>query len=548
MNGFIHQKKQNMHTVASFLVCTGIVLLFLLLYANAAREPFRLGDVDGNSKVESADARLALRASVQLESFEQDSAPFLAADIDKNGIIQSSDARIILRATVGLEQLEEKWNTVKKFAPYKPEKEQWSVWDDMPDNSVYNGTPEPFKNSVDANIVWNNDAEYQLLKINGFVYLSSPGTEHFYVGQKTTSGEQKWISPFQEVLENTYQTNHYENTYILNCEPVITTDSNCYLASPGDNSDMTGSIQAMLKMKKVCQLGPGDFYVSGITIPAYGLLRGCGTATRLILLDSVETGYAVQLLSYSCITDMRIVGATSAIKPTDPIGERHGILFEGLADSEGSVPYSATVEDVTVTDFSGGAITCYNTGYSCQSCLNVSNCYLVRCGAGINIPYFSEYNRFTNVSATGCYYGCINNGGNNMFSNCGFNGNTVGLLMDNNNSKSPNSSHGSFVGCTFNHSENNEGYAIKIIGMKNGETFNGCQIFFGKTFISDCQGIQFIGSNMGKKTGIEITDSSAIIFSNCIIRDPKDTPVSVQNSASVRFVDCYCRNGEEFLK
>ena len=63
----------------------------------------KLGDVDGNGKVESADARLALRASVKLENYKSGSVKFIAADVDKNGKIESSDARLILRASVKLE-------------------------------------------------------------------------------------------------------------------------------------------------------------------------------------------------------------------------------------------------------------------------------------------------------------------------------------------------------------------------------------------------------------------------------------------------------------
>lgn len=73
-----------------------------LKYAPAA---FLLGDVDQNGKVESADARLALRASVKLESYPDGSNSFLAADVDHNGKIESSDARSILRASVNLEKL-----------------------------------------------------------------------------------------------------------------------------------------------------------------------------------------------------------------------------------------------------------------------------------------------------------------------------------------------------------------------------------------------------------------------------------------------------------
>ncbi|MBQ6067175.1 MAG: fibronectin type III domain-containing protein [Clostridia bacterium] len=65
----------------------------------------RPGDVDNDGKVTSADARLALRRSVRLESFEEGSAEYLACDVDGTPGVSSSDARLILRAAVGLEDL-----------------------------------------------------------------------------------------------------------------------------------------------------------------------------------------------------------------------------------------------------------------------------------------------------------------------------------------------------------------------------------------------------------------------------------------------------------
>ena len=69
------------------------------------------GDVDGNGKVESADARLALRASVKLEKdIVEGTAAFRAADVTGDGVIKAEDARYILRASVKLEDL----NNLKK--------------------------------------------------------------------------------------------------------------------------------------------------------------------------------------------------------------------------------------------------------------------------------------------------------------------------------------------------------------------------------------------------------------------------------------------------
>ena len=66
---------------------------------------FTPGDVDGNGKIESADARLALRRSVSLEDYPEGSAQYLACDVDADKKVTSADARLILRASVGLETL-----------------------------------------------------------------------------------------------------------------------------------------------------------------------------------------------------------------------------------------------------------------------------------------------------------------------------------------------------------------------------------------------------------------------------------------------------------
>ena len=63
----------------------------------------KLGDVDGNGEIDSADARKALRRAVDLETYEKGSDKFIACDVDRNGEVNSADARKILRAAVELE-------------------------------------------------------------------------------------------------------------------------------------------------------------------------------------------------------------------------------------------------------------------------------------------------------------------------------------------------------------------------------------------------------------------------------------------------------------
>lgn len=58
------------------------------------------GDVDFDEKITAADARLVLRASVELEELTETQA--YLGDIDENGKITAADARAILRYSVGL--------------------------------------------------------------------------------------------------------------------------------------------------------------------------------------------------------------------------------------------------------------------------------------------------------------------------------------------------------------------------------------------------------------------------------------------------------------
>ena len=60
------------------------------------------GDVDGDGSVTAADARLALRAAVGLETYAAGSREALACDINGDGEITAEDARLILRTAVGL--------------------------------------------------------------------------------------------------------------------------------------------------------------------------------------------------------------------------------------------------------------------------------------------------------------------------------------------------------------------------------------------------------------------------------------------------------------
>ncbi len=64
---------------------------------------FTPGDVDGDGKVSTKDARLALRAAIGLEHYGEESPQFLSSDVNMNGKVETEDARHILRAAIDLE-------------------------------------------------------------------------------------------------------------------------------------------------------------------------------------------------------------------------------------------------------------------------------------------------------------------------------------------------------------------------------------------------------------------------------------------------------------
>ena len=85
------------------LILTAAMLLSVPFVYSVADAPVRRGDADGDGKVSSADARLALRASVGLETLTADF--IMQCDVDANGKVESGDARTILRASVNLEPI-----------------------------------------------------------------------------------------------------------------------------------------------------------------------------------------------------------------------------------------------------------------------------------------------------------------------------------------------------------------------------------------------------------------------------------------------------------
>lgn len=309
--------------------------------------------------------------------------------------------------------------------------------------------------------------------------------------------------------------------------------------------DMTKAIQDRLDKYNACFLGAGRFEVKGIVMPDNSTLCGLGAASRLVLSPEVEDGAAVKLGSYCTVKDLRILGADEPIELPEAPGKRHGVLFWGDAtpkNVEGvDQPKHCNLSGLMISAFNGGAITCHGTGYAVRCCVNAINCHLTNCGVGIYIPYFSEYHRFSNILSTDNLYGCINNGGNNTFVGCGFDSNGTGFVIDNGDNKACNNSHGTVVGCTFNHSGNNKGIGIHLINANIGEVFSGGQMWFSKIVVENSDNIAFDSFNFGRDNKFIIKGKNPVFINNChFYTEPE---FITEDGGKVIITNCYLKDG-----
>lgn len=318
-----------------------------------------------------------------------------------------------------------------------------------------------------------------------------------------------------------------------------------FLSSTRDTQDRTREIEKMLAEHKVCILGSGVFYTSGITMPEDSTLMGMGACSELILDDQVQEGYAVRLNSRCNVRNLMLRGAPDeADRPTE-VGSRHGIGFVGTATQENRSqpqPADAMIHGCYIRCFSGGGITCRDTGYGIHASVCVSDCRIQNCGAGINISRFSEFHKFNNVVSIRNLYGCVNNGGNNVFTGCAFDGNTVGFLIDNSRKQSHNNAHGTCTACTFNHSGGNVGVGIQVLGSSLGYVFSDCQMGFSGIHIENSKCLQFNHFNFGIGVKILVKDGGIVTFDGNIFAEQPE--IVTLGEPNVQFHRCYTKLGE----
>ena len=337
---------------------------------------------------------------------------------------------------------------------------------------------------------------------------------------------------------NNYEFNSYENTYNISSSPELSQLGNdLYLESTGDDTDRTSDIAQLLVTYGCCNLGSGVFVVEDLVMPDNSIIQGYGNATIKLSDDAI---FGIKLGSNCSVRDISVVGSSDVVIQ-ETVRNKCGLLWQGNYTSDTSdTVFKGYVDNVKISNIEGSGIKCYDTGYGTDSGLNVSNCFIEKCDCGVNIDYWSEYCKFVNVVMQWNYYGCINNGGNNLFSTCDFSHNRIGFLIDDSNLSHPNNSHGTCNGCIFNHMlPNNTGYGIRIINAPYGYVFEGSQIN-SNIYISGSSGIVFGNNGMGGFT-IRVEGGNTVLFNGDIFSTIPTRQIN--NNNKVFFANCYSSNG-----
>ena len=273
---------------------------------------------------------------------------------------------------------------------------------------------------------------------------------------------------------------------------------------------------ALNKYKKVV-LGSGTYVLNrAITMPDNSCITGAGDSTII----TAASGADAIIAGANC--SIENVKLHSDDGHTDSAGTTAGIRITGNYDSV-PLKYNIKISNVTIDGFSLAGIYANKTGTWVGDSISAINCTIFNCYAGLFLEDYSEFGRYTNIMCRDNYIGLFNKSGNNMFVNCSFSNNTVGVYLwgdDGDNSR--NNGHGSVIGCTINHSNNNSGFAVICKGIDgNGFVFDSCQIWYGKVQAENSTGIIFNNCMFGAyNTDTEIINYTAndLFLMNCLFK------------------------------
>ena len=237
---------------------------------------------------------------------------------------------------------------------------------------------------------------------------------------------------------------------------------------------------------------------------------------------SASKGFTVTVSNISLVTYQ-----------SDLIGNRHGIEWSGSEVEFG------IIDNCRIEHFSGSAILAMDTGTPIDNNLAVSNCFIRNCIVGIYVRRDSEFAKIANCTIVRNYFGILCRGGNNNISNCGIDGNVVGVQLD--ADEGHNGGHGVISGCSINHSGGNTGYGL-IIKDAGREMVSGCNIMMSKVRVENSNGNVINGCGF-KDTVWEIIGGACSVFANCMV-NTDGISIVVENNTRHKIVNCFTRGGE----
>ena len=217
----------------------------------------------------------------------------------------------------------------------------------------------------------------------------------------------------------------------------------------------------------------------GCTNTVFSLSSTSTDSTLMSIGSGVDNVYLAHLLLTGGET------ARPAVK-----GSRIGLNVSGAL--------RVNIENVEISGFDlygfyGSHMSSTNLG-DFYKMLQITNCRFYHNYYGMCLGQRCEYTQVLNCVFGENQVGCLNQGGNNMYTGCIFNVNGTGFQMDSKNLSNP--AHGGCTGCAFNHNDK----ALVVNDCQIGWIFNGCQIFYGSLELNECQGVIFSDCIFGSCT------------------------------------------------
>lgn len=306
---------------------------------------------------------------------------------------------------------------------------------------------------------------------------------------------------------------------------------------PSESMYKTKIIEECLQKYGAVQLIKGTYLIDDVNMPDNSIIKGFGEST---ILKAWQTSNGVIVGSNCTIENVRI---SSNNGHTTSQGQGAGIYIKGNKEQP-PYKFNTKINNVTIDGFGYAGIRGSSTGYWVANSISATNCRIHNCYSGITLEDYCEFNRFTNCLCYNNYIGALIYSGNNVLVNCSLSNNTVGVYLDGETEGyAGNNGHGALIGCTINHSDNNNGYAVIARSITNGFIFDGCNIWYGK-FLTDkgdeiTKGIVANNCLFGGSTEIVNWGAEPLFMFGCIFNT---TPTFTGNKPIIK-QNCYTKDG-----